>query len=91
MEVRFGERLTEFEIVDFTRPSTLGWVERGQGKGWKTFFRLDASGESTAVTIRDVWTPHSLSAWLRGRFLEKRKVRRQLEEILQNLRNVLAP
>src|SRR5438309_6682019 len=25
---RFGARQTEFEIVDFTPPSTFGWVER---------------------------------------------------------------
>ena len=90
LKVRFGERVTEVEVVDFARPATFGWAERGARKGWKTFFRLDATGESTTVTIRDVWTPHSLGAWLRGRFLERRKVRRQLEEMLQNLRSVLA-
>src|SRR5439155_908503 len=80
-----GARQTEFEIVDFTPPSTFGWVERGQRKGWKTFFRLDASAGSTAVTIRDVWMPQSFSAWVRGRFLEKRKVQNQLKTMLENL------
>ncbi len=38
---RFGTRLTEFEVVDFAPPNTFGWVERGQRRGSKTFFRLD--------------------------------------------------
>jgi uncharacterized protein YndB with AHSA1/START domain len=87
--VHFGARQTEFEIVDFARPSALGWVERGGRKGWKTFFRLDAVGGATTITIRAVWIPHSFLAWLRGRFMEKRKGLRQLEEILRNLRSVL--
>src|SRR2546429_9304433 len=51
-KVRFGERTTEFEVVDFTPPTTFGWVERGERNGWKTFFRLDPSAASTAVTVR---------------------------------------
>src|SRR5205807_4286365 len=86
---RFGARQTEFEIVDFAPPSTFGWVERGQRKGWRTFFRLDASAGSTAVTIRDVWTPRSFGGWLRGRFLEKRKVQNHLKTILENLGKLL--
>ncbi len=66
-------------------PSTFGWVERGQRKGWKTFFRLDANAGSTAVTIRDVWMPQSFAGWLRGRFLEKRRVQNQLKIMLDNL------
>jgi uncharacterized protein YndB with AHSA1/START domain len=88
--VRFGVRQTEFEIVDFVRPATFGWVERGGRKGWKTFFRLDAVGGSTTITIRAVWIPHAFLAWLRGRLIEKRRGQRQLEEILKNLQSVLA-
>jgi uncharacterized protein YndB with AHSA1/START domain len=88
--VHFGARQTAFEIVDFVRPATFGWVERGGRKGWKTFFRLDAVGGSTTITIRAVWVPHSFLAWLRGRFLEKRTGQRQLEAILNNLQSVLA-
>ncbi len=90
-KVRFGERTTEFEVVDFTPPTTFGWVERGERNGWKTFFRLDPSAASTAVTVRDVWAPGSLIAWLRGRFFEKRRVNSQLEAILSNVRKLLAP
>src|SRR5438094_392861 len=74
-KVRFGQRMTEFEVVDFTPPTTFGWVERGERNGWKTFFRLDPTAESTAVTVRDVWAPRSLVAWLRGRLFETLRVR----------------
>src|SRR2546430_17165371 len=87
---RFGARQTEFEVVDFAPPSPFGWVERGQRKGWRTFFRLDASAGSTAVTIRDVWTPRSVGGWLRGRFLEKRKAQNHLKTILENLGKMVA-
>jgi uncharacterized protein YndB with AHSA1/START domain len=90
-KVRFGQRMTEFEVVDFTPPTTFGWVERGERNGWKTFFRLDPSAESTAVTVRDVWAPRSLVSWLRGRIFEKRRVDSQLEAILSNVRKILAP
>jgi uncharacterized protein YndB with AHSA1/START domain len=90
-KVRFGERTTEFEVVDFTPPTTFGWVERGGRNGWKTFFRLDPSATSTAVTVRDVWAPRSLLAWLRGRLFEKRRVNNQLDAILANVRKILAP
>ena len=90
-KVRFGQRMTEFEVVDFTPPTTFGWVERGERNGWKTFFRLDPTAESTAVTVRDVWAPRSLVSWLRGRLFEKRRVDSQLDAILSNVRKILAP
>ena len=90
LQVRFGERLTEFEIVDFTPPATFGWFERGQRHGWRTFFGLERRGEVTALTVRAVWMPHSFLAGLRGRFLEKRDVRRQLQLIIQNVRRVVS-
>jgi uncharacterized protein YndB with AHSA1/START domain len=58
--VRFGDRVTAFDVVDFDPPRTFGWVERGLRRGTKTFFRLDARGTGTAVTIREVWTPVTL-------------------------------
>jgi uncharacterized protein YndB with AHSA1/START domain len=88
-KARFGERLTEFEIVDFSPPTSFGWIERGQRNGWKTFFRLDANFGSTAVTVQDVWAPRSLIAWLRGRLFEKRRVNSQLEAIIANVQKVL--
>src|SRR5207237_502306 len=73
-KARFGNRETEFEVVDFAPPTAFGLVERGERNGWKTLFRLDETAGSTAVTVRDVWAPRSVIAWLRGRLREKRQV-----------------
>lgn len=85
-----GQRTSEFEIVDFSAPATFGWTERGQRKGTKLFLRLDVTGATTAVTVREVWTPRGFVAWVRGRFFERRRVQQRLQTIVQNLRNVLA-
>src|SRR5258708_5056074 len=85
----FGARVTQFEIVDFAPPATLGWVEHGGRAGWKTFFHLEQTGGSTALTVRDLWIPQTFGAWLRGRIFEKRKVERQLYGIVENLRRLL--
>src|SRR3989442_15926123 len=66
-KVRFGQPMTEFEVVDFTPPTAFGWVERGERNGWKTLFRLDRAAESTPVTVRDVWAPRAPHSCLRGR------------------------
>lgn len=89
-KVRFGPRVTEFEVVDFSPPTTFGWVERGARVGWKTFFRLDRVTGSTALTVRDVWAPRSALAWLRGRLFDRRRVDSQLAQILSNVRRLLA-
>ena len=86
---RFGARLTEFEIVDFNRPQTFGWAERGQRQSSKVFFRLDAAGAATAVTVQDVWTPRSVGDWVRGRLFPRRSPQRRLGAILKNLRQLL--
>jgi uncharacterized protein YndB with AHSA1/START domain len=87
---RFGQRTSEFEIVDFSAPATFGWTERGQRKGTKLFLRLDVTGATTAVTVREVWTPRGFVAWVRGRFFERRRVQQRLQTIVQNLRALLA-
>ncbi len=89
LKARFGKRVTEFEVVDLTPGSTFGWVEHGQRRGSKTFFRLDPAGEATSITVQIVWTPMSLVAWVRGRFFPKRNVQRQLSKTLENLRKLL--
>src|SRR2546428_13375217 len=81
---RFGARQTEFEIVDFTPPTTFAWAERGQRKGWKTFFRLDAGAGATALTIRDGWTPRSLPGRPGGRVFETSRGPRQLQARVGN-------
>ena len=87
--VRFGERVTAFEVVDLVPPRTFGWIERGLRQGTKTFFRLDPGSTGTAVTIREVWTPVTFRAWLRARLRPKRDVPRRLRRILDNLRTAL--
>ncbi|HEV8398468.1 MAG TPA: SRPBCC family protein [Gemmatimonadales bacterium] len=87
---RFGQRTSEFEIVDFSAPATFGWTERGQRKGTKLFLRLDVTGSTTAVTVREVSTPRGFIAWVRGRFFERRRVQQRLQTIVQNLRTLLA-
>ncbi len=62
--VRFGRRPTEFEVVDFTPPHRFGWVERGERKGMETLFQLVFIGAATRVTIREMWMPQSLGAWV---------------------------
>jgi uncharacterized protein YndB with AHSA1/START domain len=88
-KARFGDRMSEFEIVDFAAPATFGWTERGQRKGTKLFLRLDATGTTTAVTVREVWTPRGFFGWVRGRFFERRQATRRLQTIVQNLRTLL--
>ena len=85
---RFGERVSEFEVVDYAPPATFGWAERGERTGSKTFFRLDGVAGSTALTIREVWMPRSFLAWLRGRVREKRHVERRLSGLVENLRSI---
>jgi len=60
---RFGDRLAEFEIVDFIPTQDSGVGGTRQRTSSNTSFRLDSAGAATAVTIREVWTPRSLGAW----------------------------
>ncbi|HEV2749301.1 MAG TPA: SRPBCC family protein [Gemmatimonadales bacterium] len=84
----FGERVSEFEVVDYAPPATFGWAERGERTSTKTFFRLDGVGGSTALTIREVWMPRSFLSWLRGRVREKRHVERRLSGVVEYLRSI---
>ena len=86
-KVRFGDRVTEFEVVDFARPAAFAWAERGELKGRRTFFRLAGSGDSTAVTIH-AWIPHSRRAWFHTRIWDRRS-NHQLHEILRSVRRVV--
>jgi len=91
-KARFGKRLTEFEVMDFSRPTDFAWVERGERNRAETLFRLEFIGGSTRVTIGETWVPQSLGAWVRGRLLPtKRNVPRRLKRIFQNLRDILTP
>ncbi|PYO35942.1 MAG: hypothetical protein DMD68_14360 [Gemmatimonadetes bacterium] len=89
LTAHFGQRTTEFEVVDLNPGRTFGWVEYGQRNGAKVFFRLDQAGEATSITIQIVWKPRSLLAWVRGRLFSKRNVERQVSKTLENLRRLL--
>jgi hypothetical protein len=56
----------------------------------KTFFRLDWAGGSTAVTVRDIWEPPSVGAWIKAKFTGKRRPNAQAERILQALKMAVA-
>ncbi|MGH7569486.1 MAG: SRPBCC family protein [Gemmatimonadales bacterium] len=86
LKVRFGQRTTDFEVVDFSPYSTFGWVERGQRQGAKTFFLLQNTAGATAITIKNVWQPQSLGAWVRGKLFPKRNVKRVMDGTVNNLR-----
>ena len=89
MTAHFGDRVTEFEVVDMNPGRTFGWIEHGQRTGAKLFFRLDQAGDATSITIQIVWKPRSLVAWIKGRFFSKRNVQRQVNKTLENLRKLL--
>jgi uncharacterized protein YndB with AHSA1/START domain len=90
VRVRYGERDVLLEIVDHKAPYTFGWVEREGRRGVKTFFRLDWAGGSTAVTVRDIWEPPSVGAWIKAKFTGKRRPTAQAERILQGLKMAVA-
>src|SRR5690242_4958125 len=85
---RFGERVSEFEVVDYAPPATFGWAERRGRKGSKTFFRLEGRAGSTALTIREIWTPRSLLGWFLGRMRQRREVERRLNGVVQRVRTM---
>jgi uncharacterized protein YndB with AHSA1/START domain len=85
---RFGERVSELEVVDFAPPATFGWAERRGRKGSKTFFRLDGRAGSTALTIREIETPRSLLGWILGRIRHKREVTRRLKGVVERVRTM---
>ncbi len=62
IRARFRSRVTEFVVVDYAPPHRFGWAERGQRRGWRLWFRLNATAGGTALTICEVWAPASLGA-----------------------------
>lgn len=85
LRARFGRRVTEFEIVDYAPPYRFGWVERGQRRGWRVWFRLTAAESGTTLTLCEVWAPASLSAWVWGHVIRRRHPERHVEQILERL------
>ncbi len=84
-----GPVTVEIEIVDFSPPSTFGWVEHRRRAGAKTFFKLEFGGGTTRITMKHVWTPETWRAWILGQFFRRRNATRLFDGLLQNLRKVL--
>src|SRR5712692_10433137 len=56
------------EIIEYRPPTAYGWVEIIYRRGSKTFFKLDFQGGATRITMKHVWVPAGLRAWLLGQF-----------------------
>lgn len=91
LRVRFKKRVSEFEVRDYAPPRSFGLAERGQRKSSELLFGLESRGGSTTVTVREIWSPTSPGAWVRGRLIPRRNPRRYLATILENLRRIVTP
>ena len=77
------------EVIEFVPPTTYAWVEIIHRRGAKTFFKLQFQGGATRITMKHVWTPSGLRAWLLGHFYRRRSAHRMFDGLLQNLRKAL--
>ncbi len=87
---RDGRRVdAEIEIIEYTPPHNYGWVEIRRRKGSRTYIHLQFQGGATKITMKYVWEPAGLRAWLLGQYYRRRDVHRMFDSLLQNLRKVL--
>jgi len=77
------------EVIEFVPPTTYAWVEIIHRRGAKTFFKLEFQGGATRITMKHVWAPSGLRAWLLGHFYRRRSAHRMFDGLLQNLRKAL--
>jgi len=77
------------EIIEYVPPTTYGWVEIIYRRGSKTFFKLEFQGGVTRITMKHVWIPSGIRAWLLGQFYRRRNAHRMFDGLLQNLRKAL--
>jgi len=90
VRARFGARVTEFVVIDFSPPYRFGWTEHGARRGWRVWFRLDAEGMETTITVCEVWAPTSVGARLWGHVLGRRHPKRHVQQILERLPRMVA-
>jgi hypothetical protein len=88
IRAHFRSRVTEFVVIDYAPPFRFGWTERGQRKGWRLWFRLNAATRGTDLTICEVWAPSSLSAWVWGRLIRRRRPERHVQQVLERMRRI---
>ena len=87
---RKGKRVdSEIEILEYTPPTGYGWVEVRGRKGSKTFFALRFEGGATLVTMKYVFTPAGLRAWLNAHVYRRHHAHRMFDSLLQNVRKAL--
>lgn len=89
LTIEFARRSTEFLITDFTPPELFGWTEMGARTGSQTVFKLAFAGATTTVTMRHVWSPKTLRAWILGAVLRRRNARRMFDTAMVELRRML--
>ena len=77
------------EVIEFVPPTTYAWVEIIHRRGAKTFFKLEFQGGATRITMKHIWAPSGLRAWLLGHFYRRRSAHRMFDRLLQNLRKAL--
>jgi uncharacterized protein YndB with AHSA1/START domain len=84
-----AERSTELEVVDFTPPTTIGWADRGDRRGSRTFFQLYFGGGATTLSVKDVWEPKGILDLVKGRIMKRRDSKRFFDSVINNLRNAV--
>jgi uncharacterized protein YndB with AHSA1/START domain len=91
LRVDFGHgRGATLEIVDFSPPHTLGWVERAGRAGWQTAIRLEFAGGVTRITFQEVRPSRTIASRLLGIFRSNRRATKQIfEAAVQNIRKAL--
>jgi uncharacterized protein YndB with AHSA1/START domain len=82
-------REIQVEVIEYDSPTTFGWAQIAPRSGTKTFFKLQFEGSTTGVTMKHVWAPRGLIAWLRGRRFRERRLALQFDTSLQNVRKLL--
>src|SRR6266699_3034554 len=68
-------REIQIEVIEFIPPNT--------------FFKLQFGGGSTAVTMKHIWAPRGIGAWLRGAMFRRRQLEKQFDGALQKFRKIL--
>ena len=91
LQVNFGRGPVELLVTDFAPPNVFGWAEHGTTarQGSHTMFKLEFAGGSTNVSMRYVWSPKTLRAWIMGSLLRRRSARRMFETAMVELRRLL--
>jgi len=77
------------EVIEYAPPTGFAWAELQPRSGSKTYFKLAFAGGATEVTMKHLWAPPSLTAWLRGVWFRRRHIQHQFDGSLQSFRKLL--